>query len=325
VNGAAVVGCGLVGSKRARALRELGVPVVAVHDVDTAAADALASELEGAVVASSPHDAFGRDGVDFAIVATDHGALSELAVNAIECGRDVLVEKPGGRTVAELADVAAAAQRAGRRVRVGYNHRFHPAVRAVHAATRSGEYGSLMWLRARYGHGGRLGYEHEWRADPKRSGGGELLDQGSHLVDLARFLAGDVDLAFSELRTDFWPMPVEDNAFLGLRAAGGGFVWLHASWTEWKNEFEMEIALRTARLDVRGLGGSYGPERLVVHAMRPEMGVPDTSERSWPGSDDSWRDEVADVRAELHGHPAIGAGITDAIAVMRIVEEAYAR
>lgn len=325
MNGAAIVGCGLIGRKRALALRGVGVPVRVVHDIDPERAASLAAELDGVAVASSPRDAFGCDDVDFAIVATEHGALAEVAATAVGCGCDVLVEKPGGRTLADVEELARSASAAGRRVRVGYNHRFHPAPAQAHARVRSGDHGPLMWIRARYGHGGRLGYAQEWRADRARSGGGELLDQGSHLIDLTRFLAGDVELAFSELRTDFWPMSVEDNAFVGLRAETGAFAWLHASWTEWKNEFEMEIALRTARLDLRGLGGSYGRERLVTHEMRPEMGVPDTSEQSWPGTDDSWQAEIADVRSDLAGGPSVGAGIDDAVAVMRIVEEAYRR
>ena len=139
----------------------------------------------------------------------------------------------------------------------------------------SGRYGPLMFVRARYGHGGRLGYEQEWRADrPTVSGGGELVDQGSHLIDLVRACFGDVDLAFAEMRTMFWKMDVEDNAFLALRPRSGGFAWLHASWTEWKNLFSFEVMLERAKLEVNGLGGSYGPEQLTLYEMAPEMGPP---------------------------------------------------
>jgi predicted dehydrogenase len=327
MNGAVVVGCGRMGRKRAEALRALGVPVRAVVDTDEQLAGQLADDLGSGVVATTDAAAAcGRDDVDFAVVATTHDHLAPLTVVALEHGCDVLVEKPGARSVAELDTVRAAAADARRSVRVGYNHRFHPAIRAARDEVRSGRFGGLFSIRARYGHGGRLGYEHEWRADRLRSGGGELLDQGSHLVDLTRFLAGaGVELAFAELRTDFWPMAVEDNAYLALRTEAGAFAWLHASWTEWKNCFEMELALRTARLDVRGLGGSYGPERLVVHEMAPELGPPATSEQVWDGPDGSWQAELADARAAIAGEPAIGAGLDDARAVLRVVEEAYRR
>jgi predicted dehydrogenase len=326
MNGAAIVGCGLAGRKRADALRALDVPVRAVVDSDADRARCLAEHLgAGVELAPSVADAVTRRDVDFAVVATTHDALAPSAIAALDAGCDVLVEKPGARHLDELDAVGDAAGRSGRTVRVGYNHRFHPGVQAARQAVTDGRFGALFSVRARYGHGGRLGYEREWRADAKRSGGGELLDQGSHLIDLTRHLAGDVELMFAELRTDYWQAPVEDNAYLALQTSTGAFAWLHASWTEWKNCFEMELALRSARLDLRGLGGSYGPERLVTHAMSPELGPPTTAEQVWPGQDESWQDEVADVRNALEGRPAIGADLDDARAVLRVVAEAYAR
>jgi predicted dehydrogenase len=309
VIGAAIIGCGLVGGKRARALVDLGAPVVALYDTDPTRSEKLAAELGSrASVVSSPVEAFTTDGVDLAVVGVTHDALVARGVEALENGRHVLVEKPGARRSDELRTLRDAAQRFGRIVRVGFNHRFHPAVRAAKALVESRDYGRVLYLRARYGHGGRPDYAREWRADPSVSGGGELLDQGSHLVDLTRFLIGDVSLAFAELPTLFWPMPVEDNAFLALRANDGGIAWLHASWTEWKNLFSMEIALERARLDLEGLGGSYGTERLTLHAMRPEMGPPETTTREWDAPDESWRLEVEDF---------------DAAAVLQVIDEAY--
>jgi predicted dehydrogenase len=324
VIGAAIVGCGLVGGKRARALVDLGAPVVALYDTDQTRSEKLAAELGNrAVVVSSSSAAFAAGGVELAVVGVTHDALVPLGVEALEAGCHVLVEKPGARSRDELATLGDAAHWSGRIVRIGFNHRFHPAVQAAKALVESREYGKVLYLRARYGHGGRADYAREWRADRSVSGGGELLDQGSHLVDLARFLIGDVTLAFAELPTVFWPMPVEDNAFLALRGHDGGFAWLHASWTEWKNLFSMEVTLERARLDVEGLGGSYGMERLTGHAMRPEMGPPDTTTQEWPAPDESWRLEVEDFIAQLGGSNPVGAGLEDAAAVLQVVDEAY--
>jgi predicted dehydrogenase len=190
---------------------------------------------------------------------------------------------------------------------------------------RDRQMGDIMHLRARYGHGGRVGYEKEWRADAALSGGGEMLDQGIHLIDLTRYFAGDVSLAFAELRKDFWSMEVEDNAFFALHSEGGAFAWLHASWTEWKNLFSLEIAMTQAKIEITGLGGSYGIERLVLHRMLPEMGPPMTVAWEWPRGDDSWRLEVEDVLAQIAGEPHTGSTIDDGIAALAIVEEAYRR
>jgi predicted dehydrogenase len=224
-----------------------------------------------------------------------------------------------------LRAIRDAARNRGLTVRVGFNHRFHPGVQRLHQLLTERDGGPLLYVRARYGHGGRLGYEQEWRADPALSGGGELLDQGIHLIDLTRYLAGDVDLAFAELTSAFWPMPVEDNAFLCLRVRGGGTAWLHASWTEWKNLFSFELTQRDRKFEIAGLGGSYGVERLTLYEMRPTMGPPDTTAWEWPAGDDSWAVELADVIAAVNGAPGVAATIDDAIAALEIVEEAYQR
>ena len=106
-------------------------------------------------------------------------------------------------------------------MRVGYNHRFHPALRKAREIVDSGASGPLMFLRGRYGHGGRKGYDREWRADPKLSGGGELIDQGVHLIDLASWFLGEFPTVEGHAATYFWDMKVDDNAFLSLRTAGG--------------------------------------------------------------------------------------------------------
>jgi predicted dehydrogenase len=323
--GVVVIGCGGVGRKRAVALPD-SCRLLAVADPDPGRAEALAQQVApGALVAEKAQEALAVEGARLAIVATPHAALVSASLAAVEAGCDVLVEKPGADRVAPLLELRAAAQKSGRTVRVGFNHRFHPSVRLAASLIAEGGYGPLMHVRARYGHGGRPGYEAEWRADRAVSGGGELLDQGVHLIDLVRHLFGDADLAFAECRTDFWDMRVEDNAFLALRPRSGGFAWLHASWTEWKNLFSFEIALQKAKIEIAGLGGSYGTERLTLYEMLPEMGPPATRAWEWPQADRSWGLELDDVLAAIEGRSEVGASLDDAVEALRIVEEAYAR
>jgi predicted dehydrogenase len=324
VIGVAIIGCGLVGVKRAEAMPP-DLRVLVVYDIDSTKAAALAARLEAAPrVATSVDEALRTAGVELAIVATIHRDLAPVTRAALEAGCNVLVEKPGGRNSSEAAEVSAAASRAGRLVRVGFNHRFHPAVRRAKELVGAHDWGHLLHVRARYGQGGRVGYESEWRMKRDLSGGGELLDQGVHLIDLTRFLVGEASLVFAELRTDFWKADVEDNAFLALRPEQGGFAWLHASWTEWKNTFSFELALRDAKVEIRGLGGSYGTERLTVYEMSPEMGPPATTAWEFPQADTSWRLEIEDVVAAIEGRAAVGATIEDAVATLRIVDQAYA-
>lgn len=318
--GVAVIGCGLIGRKRIEAFGT-GLHLATTFDPRPEAAAALAA-LGGGRACSSVEAAITDPAVDLVIVAATHDALPSIGRQAVAAGRHVVLEKPGSSSLPPLISLADEARAEGVIVRVGYNHRFHPSFVMIRSMLDQRDLGPLLWVRARYGHGGRVGYDREWRADRSSSGGGELVDQGSHLIDLTRFCVGEVTLAFAELRTDYWDMTVEDNAYLALRPSAGGFAWLHASWTEWKNVFSFELAFRNAKFEVTGLGGSYGPERLAVYEMLPEMGPPVTTIHEFVRPDVSFATELADVMADIDGRPSVGATIDDAIAVWRIIEEA---
>jgi predicted dehydrogenase len=320
--GVGIVGCGFIGQKRAANLPE-GTRLVACHDTDPTRADALAAAHDGVAVVTSLDELVARDDVDLVIAATVHRALPEIALAAVARKKHVLIEKPGANNSQALREVRDLANANGVQVRVGFNHRFHPALLRVRELVGSGAYGPLLFTRARYGHGGRLGYEGEWRADRALSGGGQLVDQGSHLIDLVQAYFGEADLAFAELTTAFWDMTVEDNVFLALRPRSGGFAWLHASWTEWKNIFSFEVMLERAKIEVTGLGGSYGPERVTLFEMQPSMGPPPSTTWEYPPTDVSWHDELLDVVSAIGGGPTTGASIDDAIGTLTLIEEAY--
>jgi predicted dehydrogenase len=319
----AIVGCGRMGRRRAEALGE--ATLVAVVDADAGRARDLASRFAGCESHTEWRAPVSRDDVDVVIVATTNDALAPVTLAAVERGKHVLVEKPAARRAAELAPVAAAARAAGVTVKVGFNHRFHPAALRARALFDEGAVGPLLYVRGRYGHGGRLGYEREWRADPARAGGGELLDQGVHLIDLARWFAGDFVETTGRLATYYWEMPVEDNAFVLLRTAGGQVAWLHASCTEWKNLFSFEIFGRDGKLQWDGLGGSYGLERLTLYRMRPEMGPPETTTWEYPGEDLSWRAEWRHFLDAVAGKIEPWGSLEDTLAVLRLVERVYAQ
>jgi predicted dehydrogenase len=315
----AIVGCGRIGTKRAAAAK--GHEIVMVCDTDPARREGLAAATSARAVADW-REAIAAD-IDAAIIATPHHTLAEIALAAVETGRHVLIEKPGARRAQELRPVVEAAWRRGVVVKVGFNHRFHPAIAQAKALVAAGEIGPIMFIRGRYGHGGRLGYEKEWRFDPQISGGGELIDQGSHLIDLARWFLGDLRVAFGFAPKYFWPGRVDDNCFLALTSVAGQMAWLHASWTEWKNQFSLEIMGRTGKLTVDGLGGSYGVERLIHHRMPPEMGVPETDQWDYPLPDRSFSDEFENFVAAIEQRaPLIGDG-HDAVAALELIQSVY--
>jgi predicted dehydrogenase len=257
------------------------------------------------------------------VVATAHDSLAEITTAALKAGKHVLVEKPAARSAAELEPVVEAQRASGRLVRVGFNHRYHRAFRKAFEILRGGLLGPLMFVRARYGHGGRIGYDREWRAQREKSGGGELIDQGVHLIDLARCFLGEFPHVQGFAPTYFWDMKVEDNGFLLLRTAGQQTAFLHASCTEWKNLFSFEVYGTQGKLEISGLGGSYGLERLAWYRMLPEMGPPETTMWEYPMADDSWEQETAEFLEDIRlGRPP-AAGLGDASAALRIVAETY--
>jgi predicted dehydrogenase len=295
---------------------------VACADVDLDRAQRLADRWPGAF-ASSTDDLVNRPDLDVVVVATPNALLQPIALQAVRAGKHVLVEKPAATSAADLSVLREAAARQGVLAKVGYNHRFHPALKKAHCLFAEGAAGDLLYVRARYGHGGRQGYEREWRANPRLSGGGELLDQGSHLIDLARWFAGDFADVSGHIGTYFWDMPVEDNAFMCLKTSHGQVAWLHASWTDWRNLFSFEVFGRTGKLQVDGLGGSYGIERLTFYRMLPELGPPEVTSWEYLEPDTSWHAEMDHFADAINGDTPLMGGLDDALAVLEIVQRLY--
>jgi len=319
--GVAIVGCGLIGIKRADTLDDMVLR--ACVDVDPVKAEAMASRFQGCRPMTDWRDAVNDKQVGVVIVATPHNSLAEITAGAIAAGCHVLVEKPAARFMAELDPLIKMAKRQNVLVRVGFNHRCHRSFQKMREIVDAGEIGELMFLRARYGHGGRLGYEQEWRAQPELSGGGELIDQGVHLIDLARWFLGDFSEVDGFAHTFYWDMPVDDNAFMLLRTEDQRTAFLHVSCTEWKNTFCFELYGHNGKLQVDGLGGSYGVERLTWYKMLPQMGPPETVSWEYPMYDNSWQVEMNQFRQDIELGRQPQPGLIDAVAVLQIVESLY--
>jgi predicted dehydrogenase len=322
-HGVAIVGCGLIGRKRLQALGDCRL--VACADLSIERARGLAAGLADVLVSDRWEEAVRHPEADIVIVATTNDALTSVSEAALNAGKHVLVEKPAARTVAEIDRLIAASQSSGRLVRVGFNHRYHPALQKARAIVDSGVLGPLMFIRGRYGHGGRVGYDREWRANPELSGGGELIDQGVHVIDLARWFLGEFEQIEGLATTYFWQMPVDDNAFLTLRTGGGQIAFLQVSCTEWKNLFSFEIYGRDGKLAIDGLGGSYGVERLAHYRMLPAMGPPETEIWEFSRGDDSWNLEFREFLKDIESNHTPSAGLAAARSALTVVETIYAR
>jgi predicted dehydrogenase len=318
----AIIGCGLIGKKRLAGM-PAGMQLAVACDTNLSRAEELVKQAGRGLAVADFQSAVANPQVQVIFISTLNSTLTPIALAAVRHGKHVLVEKPAAVCVAELDRLEAAAKQSGALVRVGYNHRFHPAALKAVELFRGGALGPMMFVRGRYGQGGRVGYEKEWRADPGLSGGGELIDQGVHLIDLAGIFLGEFTTVEGHATTYFWNMPVDDNAFLSLRNAAGNTAWLQVSCTEWKNLFSLEIYGRDAKLHWEGLGGSYGIERLTYYKMLPQMGPPETTIWEFPRGDESWKIELSEFFEDIKLKRTPVPGLKEAKAALAVVERIY--
>jgi predicted dehydrogenase len=321
--GVAIIGAGRIGMKRAVALRKFdNCRLMVTVDVNRNAAEALAAEF-GGEIETDWKKVVTRNDVHVVIVATPNKFLTPISIAALENEKHVICEKPLGRNTGESKKIIGAAAKSGMLVKTGFNHRHHPAIARAKQLLENGEIGSLCFMRCRYGHGGRPGYDREWRADRDLSGGGELLDQGIHVVDLFRWFAGDFDEAFGYTATYFWDMKVEDNAFAIFKKKDGIIATMHTSWTQWKNVFSFEIFGKDGYLVIEGIGGSYGPETLKVGKRKLESGPPDENIFEFPDGDISWEEELKEfISAIENNREPVGNGL-DGHKANRMIEAVY--
>jgi predicted dehydrogenase len=258
-----LIGCGVMGRRRVAALA-LEDQLVAAYDPNPPSVINLPLPL------GSREKIFDDPTIEAVIVATPHHELFTNASEALARGKHVLVEKPGALSANELDLLILAAAEAKRALHVGYSLEYHPAALKIYELLSQETAQGVFQLTARYGHGGRVGYDEEWRGKYE-CGGGALMDLGSHLIHFAiRLFDRSLPWHFAQADKKFWLKgDVDDNVELI-----SDDVSLRASTTEWKNEFKIEIYTPRIKLCWTGLGGSYGVERLTLYEMSPEMGPP---------------------------------------------------
>lgn len=319
-----IIGCGLIGTRRAEIASSHGKTVcVLVSDVDSSKAKALARRVK-CEWTTIPEDILNNPDINVVIISTPNKWLVPLAKKAIKQRKYVLIEKPMGRNLKEAKDLALASRKYSSLLKIGFNHRYHPALLDAKRAFDSGKIGKPLFIRAIYGHGGRPGYDKEWRADPKISGGGEILDQGVHLTDLIHWFFGLPQSAMSVLPRYVWATHrIEDNGFVLFSWRDGKVAQLHTSWTQWENRFEFEIYGTKGSLEVRGLGGSYGTETLTQNLRRFSGGIPTTTSKRYEGKDLSWIHEWDEFVQAIQEKKKYMGTLQDGLAAMKMLDSIY--
>lgn len=324
---AAIIGYGKMGVIRHRAMERHGGFLV------VAACDTRPAPDAGIPIVARPEDVYAYD-PDVIFCCVPNRFIPDVVCDALARGRHVFSEKPPGRGSGDVARMRAAEAAApGRVLKFGFNHRFHDAVEEARRLIEAGTLGELYFLRGVYGKAGGTDYAANWRNDPTLSGGGILIDQGIHMLDLFLMFAGPFASVKSVVQRKFWTsVPVEDNAFALLTSASGIVANLHSSATQWRHLFKLELYLQKGFLAVDGIlsaSGTYGTEVLTVALNRPgpdgaPLPNPECQEIRFT-DDRSWDKEVAEFHDAVAGRAPVRCGTSrQALDVMDLVERIYA-
>src|SRR5438445_1030219 len=317
----ALIGAGRVGAIRQGVILGSSNTVVRmVVDTDLSRAEQLAHKA-GAEASSNWREIVTRRDVDIVIVSTPTKFHSEIAIAALQAGKHVLREKPLARTVEEALRIVDAAVDSGSILKTGFNYRYMAHVRKAKELLDSDTLGPVYFLRCRYGHGGRPGYEKVWCTDRELSGGGVLLEQGIHIFDLFRYFLGEPSAVSAEIRRYFWDLStVEDNCFCALETPFGQLAQLHVSWTQWINIFEVEIFGRDGYMRLEGRDGHYGRQRLIFGKRKLDHSRPEEAVFEFDAADDSWKLEWCHFVKAIEAGREAGAGMVDGLRAQQMVE-----
>lgn len=268
------------------------------------------------------------ENLDILFVCMTNDIAPEVTISGLERGLHVFCEKPPGRDLNDIVRVIACEKKhPGLKLKYGFNHRYHDSVRDAMKIVKSQELGRIISLRGVYGKSKIISFNSDWRTKRALAGGGILLDQGIHMVDLMRLLAGEFTEVHSYVSNSYWNHDVEDNAYALMRTAEGVVAMLHSSATQWRHRFQLEINLRRGMIILSGIlsgSKSYGAEMmLVAYAGEDDGGDPREMTTRY-NQDNSWRDEIAEFAdAILNDKPILEGSSSEAMETMRLVYRIY--
>jgi predicted dehydrogenase len=321
-----IAGYGVVGKRRRQYIDQHPLMwTVAVCDKDFAKTGTL---QDGVQCYPDYKSLISKGSLDAIFVSLPNYLAAEVTIAALKHGLHVFCEKPPGRDVKDIeAVVEAEKSRRGVVLKYGFNHRYHDSVRDAMRIVRSGELGEVINIRGVYGKSKIIPFSGGWRAERKYAGGGILLDQGIHMLDLMRLFCGDFIDVQSYVSNSYWHHDVEDNAYAIMRDGKGRVAIIHSSATQWQHKFSLEIALTKGYLELQGIlsgSKSYGEEKLVI-GRRDESDTGTSREETITYlEDNSWRDEIGEFAdAVINKKPVKFGTSLDALATMKLVYKIY--
>lgn len=311
--GCAIIGYGKMGRIRLHSLQSLGVEVKKVCDKNDEVDDSI----------------FNNSEISTVFISTPNYLNKSLIVKALSKNMNVFCEKPPALNLAEMNEIIEAESCSSGKLMFGFNHRHHNSIKHMKRIIDSKDYGDILWMRGRYGKSVNSDFFSTWRADVKKSGGGILIDQGIHLLDLFLYMAGDFDEVHSFLTNSFWKIPgIEDNAFMTFKNSEKNITAsLHSTMTQWRHIFSFEIFMERGWMVLNGLktsSNSYGNEVLTISDSSNNFVSASPQETHEYTIDTSWESETRYFfNCIQKDKPIENGSLQDALKVMKIIDKIY--
>jgi predicted dehydrogenase len=322
-----IIGFGKMGKIRASAIENSGKGrVVTVYDPCLALGCAYP-------VAASPTEILNAPDIDAIFVCTPNSSIPLLCTQALQAGKHVFSEKPPGFNAGQVESVIQAEMSSsGLKLMYGFNHRHHRSILRMKKIVDSGDLGRVLWVRGRYGKEVDESFFEGWRANPELAGGGILLDQGIHMLDLLSHLGGEFDEVSAFVSNLFWKIDgIEDNVFAIFRnSKSGTCASVHSTMTQWRYLFSLEVFLEGGALILNGLktsSGAYGDENLAIkrNSSHLQDGRFESEEHIVYHIDTSWQSEIDHFFECIEKNQDVRCGTSaDALNVMRMIDRIYA-
>jgi predicted dehydrogenase len=321
-----IAGYGIVGKRRHQYINEHpNLTVTAVCD------QSFSNNYQGLLGVSccNNYQELLNSELDILFVCLPNNIAAEVTMAGLKKGLHVFCEKPPGKDVQDIKKVIEiAAKHPELKLKYGFNHRYHDSVKQALQIIQTGELGEVINLRGVYGKSRIIPFLGGWRSRREFAGGGILLDQGIHMVDLMRLFCGEFTDVKSFISNDFWKHDVEDNAYALLKDTKGRVAMLNSTATQWQHKFNLEITLSEGYIELHGIlsgSKSYGEEKIVIGKRDEESdnGQMETKTIKFL-QDNSWKDEIFEFAdAVIHDTPIVSGTSKDALETMKLVFKIY--
>jgi len=318
-----IIGYGKMGQIRHREIdAHENTKVISVYDFENITIDThIANNTDGIIHSED---------IDVIFICTANYLNKDLTIKALNSGKHVFCEKPPAFNAKDVEEIRLVEAKSGKKLMYGFNHRHHDSIQHMKRLIDSEEYGKVLWMRGRYGKSVDKTFFDTWRARKELAGGGILLDQGIHMLDLFIYLGGNFDEVQAIVSNLYWKLDIEDNVFAIYNNTQTGMVAsLHSTMTQWRHLFSLEIFLEKGYLALNGLKtstGTYGDEKLSIAKNRTVAPAAtwEDEEHITYHTDSSWKSEINHFfDAIIEDRPIEIGNSEDALSLMKLIDKTY--